>query len=88
MQLCDNQARNALFYARNSNSTECCQLLIHNGCLDVASNNTFPNGNTPASNTSNQNTFSRKLHSSTSYIGGISNFTQGAHFDKIPYNVT
>jgi Arf-GAP/GTPase/ANK repeat/PH domain-containing protein 1/3 len=35
----DNQGRNALAYARNSNSNECCQLLTHNGCKDIPSNN-------------------------------------------------
>lgn len=88
VELLDNQGRNALAYARNSNSAECIQLLIHNGCIENP-NFTSLNGNsnnTPASQTSNS-TLSRKSHSSTSYIGlhnGLSNFNQV----QMPFNVT
>jgi len=79
VQLCDNQGRSALAYARNSSSVECCQLLIHNGCPDSSSENSISNGNTPGSSTSSQNTFSHKSHMSTSFMGeihnGLSNFS-------------
>lgn len=85
----DNQGRNALTYARQSNSAECCQLLIHNGCSDT-NQQVF-------SSTTSMTTLNRKANSvtsaSTSQIGSLlantnlnTNLQVSSNYDKLSFN--
>lgn len=75
----DNHGRNALSYARNAKSSECIQLLIHNGSSDTISTTnqqsnfiSNPNVNYTANGTGSTNTLTKKT-TSTSYLGFINN---------------
>ena len=92
----DNQGRNALAYARNSNASECIQILIHNGCKDLPANAATPilsnasSTTTSILNLNNANTLTRKSNASisTSHIGVVGNHnTNGQSYDKITYNI-
>ncbi|CAF0773886.1 unnamed protein product [Brachionus calyciflorus] len=84
VELLDSQNRNALSYARTSNSNECAQLLIHNGCTDTPHHHL-----TSTLTTSNlMGTLTKKPYStsaSTSHILNTNNLTSTT-YDKLSFN--
>lgn len=78
----DNQGRNALSYARNSNSQECIQLLLYNNCSDQQKLLTPTSTNIQDSQfqSNKLNTLSRRSQSSSSN-------SQLGQYDKLAFNV-
>jgi hypothetical protein len=78
VEITDNQGRNALAYARSSNSNECVQLLIHNGCMEILNNNMV------FSSTTSMTTLNRKSNTSVPLLNGGSG--GGGNYDKLTFN--